>query len=205
MPHPVSQVSPRLVRRIVHKPNPAGGSILSELGASQVQQRPKNFRFRIKTGESPRTGITKDSHEDSFDLIVERMSRSDGSAKLFRGRPQKIPPCLTPLVLFAERYGRTSGNTFDSQDMCLTLDETSCGRGMAPTAMVESGDENVLWAGSPHRSNGVQKNHRIETAGHREHNPIGAFESRRCVPKHFRFFIRPDPHGILNLTTASLE
>lgn len=178
---------------------------MSELRAPQVQQRPENFRFRIKSGESPRARIAKNSHKDSFDLIVEGMSRSDGSAKSFRDKPQKIPPRLTPLVLFAERFGRTPGNTFDSQDMCLTLDETSCGCGVAATAMIEGGDENVLWAGSPHRSNGVQKNHRIETAGHREHNPVGAFESRRCVPKHYRFFIRTDPHGILNLTTASLE
>ena len=81
-PDPIAEMPPITIRWILNKWHASRPRILHQFGASDVEERPDDFRFSIESRESARSRFAENAHEDSLDLIVEGMRGDDARSPL---------------------------------------------------------------------------------------------------------------------------
>ena len=70
--------------------------IARQRGAIDVQERANDLGFGIKAGNTPRSSVAENPHEDRFDLVIERVGGNDTGSPLRCHLVEELPASATP-------------------------------------------------------------------------------------------------------------
>jgi hypothetical protein len=175
-------VRPIQIRRVFDPFDRRGPSIASDVGATELEQWTLGPARGAQSSESARPRAAQLAEQHGLHLVIARVRQTQHSVMLSHDRAKESKPRVPPHRLRGplSRLGAPD----DDGAACPqrnSLDQLDRSIRVLARRMIEGRDA----TGKPRRKNGVEQNHRVETARHAKHQPID--------PAQNALHVLPDP------------